>query len=168
MSFLFLDFDGVLHPTAASVDRYFCHLELLEAWLRERPGVDIVVASTWREMHPFDELQNHFSPDVQPRVVGVTPLLKRDPWAQFDEEFPPVRFERETEVLRWLAGSGEPWRPWAALDDQPWLFRPLSKNLVVCDGRIGLTKRELEIVDRILCLAANLEPHDGQNAGNAP
>jgi len=33
MSLLALDFDGVLHPSGASVDRLFCHLTLLETLL---------------------------------------------------------------------------------------------------------------------------------------
>lgn len=151
---LFLDFDGVLHPERpghkASDERLFCHLPLLEAWLCERPGVDIVISSSWREAHPLDEMRGLFSEDVHDRIVGTTPILKRDAWEQYDGEPPPTRFERELEVVRWLKESGEPWRPWAALDDQASLYRPLSKNLVLCDGRVGLTERELDQVDQVL------------------
>lgn len=151
---LFLDFDGVMHPYGCQVDRYFCHLELLEAWLRGRPGVDIVISSSWRDGHPLDEIQSYFSTDLQQRIIGATPIWARKPWEQYDGEPPPMRFEREIEILRWLHQSAEPWRTWAALDDQAGLFKPFCTRLVVCDGRVGLTHRELEQVDVLLGSAA--------------
>ncbi len=146
---LALDFDGVMHPDGASVDRYFCHLPLLEDWLRRRPGIDVVISSSWREKHPLDEMVSYFSEDLRPRIVGATPVIKRDSWAQYDGEPPPVRFEREAEVLRWLHSSGSAWMPWAALDDQAWRFKPFNPRLVVCDGKVGLTGRELARLDAI-------------------
>jgi len=147
---LFIDFDGCMHPYGCSIDKYFCRLALLEDWLRRRPGVDVVISSSWREVHPLDEMQSFFSNDLQKRIVGATPVIWRDSWAQYDGEPPPVRFEREAEVTRWLHGNGAPWRPWAALDDQAWLYKPLNKRLVLCDGKVGLTQRELDQVDLVL------------------
>jgi hypothetical protein len=149
---LFLDFDGVMHPFGCAIDQYFCRLALLEDWLRQRAGVDIVISSSWREVHPLDEMRSYFSVDLQQRILATTPLLWRDSWSQFDGEPPPVRFEREEEVRRWLHQSGLPWQPWAALDDQAWRFRPFCQWLVVCDGKVGLTPRELTLVDRLLAL----------------
>jgi hypothetical protein len=146
---LFLDFDGCMHPFGCDIDRYFCHLSLLEAWLRERPSVGIVISSSWREMHPFEEMRSYFSEDLQQRILGMTPISKRGASEQFDGELSPTRFERELEVLQWLRESGEPWRPWVALDDQAWLFRPFSKRLILCDGKVGLTQRELDRVDLV-------------------
>lgn len=150
MSILFLDFDGVLHPDRASVDRFFCHLELLEKWLRDRPDVEVVISSSWREAHPIEELRGFFSEDVRPRILGATPNLKHDDWEQYDCEVPPTRFERELEVTRWLAESDEPWRPWAALDDQAWLYKPFNSRIVLCDREVGLTQCELDLVDLVL------------------
>jgi len=147
---LFLDFDGVMHPFGCECDRYFCRLELLEPWLRQRPGLGIVISSSWREAHPLDEMKRFFADDLQERILGVTPVLRRDEWAQPDGEVLPARFEREIEVMRWLNASGEPWRPWAALDDQVWLYKPFNKRLVLCDGKVGLTQRELGQVDLVL------------------
>lgn len=148
---LFLDFDGVTHPERpkAQSEYLFCRLPQLEAWLRERPGVDVVISSSWRAAHPFGELVGYFSEDLQSRVVGCTPVLNQDSWQQYGGEPPPVRFPREAEVLRWLATSGAPWREWAALDDQAWLYKPFSKRLVLCDPAVGLTASELARVDRI-------------------
>lgn len=153
---LFLDFDGTLHPEQpsrrANADYYFCRLPQLEGWLRLRPGVEVVISSSWREVHPLDELVGYFSEDLRSRVVGCTPVYKRDSWQQYDGEPPPVRFPREVEVLRWLAGSGAPWREWAALDDQAWLYKPLNPRLVLCDPSVGLTAGELARLDTVLGL----------------
>lgn len=150
---LFLDFDGVLHPErpAAPGEHLFCRLPLLENWLRGRPGVDLVISSSWREAHPLDELVGYFTDDLQGRVLGATPAITSDEWAQYDGEPPPLRFRREMEIRRWRHQSAKPWRPWAALDDQPWLFAPFCEFfLVTCDGSTGLTPRNLEDVDAIL------------------
>lgn len=151
---LFLDFDGVMHPYGCSIDLYFCHIDLLEPWLRQRSRLDVVISSSWRDGHPFDEIQSYFSADLQQRIIGTTPILARESWEQHDGELPPMRFEREAEIRRWLARSEEPWRPWAALDDQAWLFKPFCPHLVVCDGRVGLTQRELDQADAVLGSAA--------------
>ena len=150
---LFLDFDGVCHRLGAPVDELFRRSEaLLEPWLRERPGVDVVVSSSWRESkeYPLEAMRGFFGSDLRARLVGTTPVIRHDEWAQFDGELGPTRFERELEVRRWLAGSGQPWRPWAALDDVAALYRPDCKNLVVCDGRQGMTANDLVTVDAIL------------------
>ncbi len=147
---LFLDFDGVMHPFRCTIDQYFCHLDLLEGWLRQRLDVGVVITSSWREAHPVAEMESFFSEDLQHRVLGATPLLTRDSWARCDGESPSVRFEREAEVSRWLNESGQLWRPWVALDDQAWLYKPFNPRLVLCDGKVGLTLLELDKVDRVL------------------
>lgn len=152
MSVLFLDCDGICHPVGCPVDQLFCHLEMLEDWLRRRPGVDVVISSSWREVHPLDELVSFFAEDLQARVLGVTPMYARDGWAQLDIERPAPAHVRHIEVLRWLARSPEPGRRWAALDDQAELYRPGCAELVLVDGRVGLTERDLERLDATLGL----------------
>lgn len=54
---LFLDFDGVLHPTVADPDfPHFCWLPILAAQVLPHPSVVIVVHSTWRYDHTNHEL----------------------------------------------------------------------------------------------------------------
>ena len=160
-SLLFLDFDGVLHPFGCWVDQHFSRLPVLEAWLRWRPGVDIVVTSTWRQQHTLEELRARFAADLQSRVIGATPVFKRDDWAQRGE-VETCHYERHAEVLRWLAQSGEPARRWAALDDQPELYKPRCVQLVLCNGKVGLMQRELDRVDAILgsSCAGNQSEHE--------
>lgn len=140
---LFLDFDGVMHPDRCEVDQLFCKLELLEVWLRNRPSVQVVVSSSWRVVHPIDEIRSYFSDDLQSRVLGVTPVFNQRPT--------PID-ERHHEILHWLrARPGEVYR-WAILDDQCDRFPPGHPRLVVTDGLIGLTAADLLRVDHILDL----------------
>lgn len=137
--YLFLDFDGVLHPDRASVDLYFCRLALLEPWLRQRPTIDVVISSSWREVHPLDELREFFSEDLRPRVISSTPVIHHE------------NGEREAEILCWLDNNGGTGRPWAALDDQAFLFGPICSRLVLCYGEQGLSQVELDRLDSIFC-----------------
>jgi len=146
---LFLDFDGVMHPAGCTVDLYFCQLGLLQAWLGQRPDVDIVVSSSWREHHPLDEIQSYFASEIATRVIDVTPVLKPNSLTQYDGGLPQECFEREAEVNRWLHANNAHGTSWAALDDQASLFKPRNPHLVLCDGRIGLTQRALDEVEKV-------------------
>lgn len=151
MCLLFLDFDGTTHPVGCSVDKLFCHLNLLQDWLRQRASVDVVISSSWR-VYPVDELVSYFAEDLQARILGVTPIYARDGWAQADIEQPSPEHVRHIEVLRWLAQSPAPGRRWAALDDQAWLYRPDCEQLVLVDGKVGLTLPDLDRLDQVLGL----------------
>lgn len=148
---LFLDFDGCCHSYKSGVDQYFRRSEaVLEPWLRLRPQVEVVVSSSWRETYSLQEMQEFFAEDLRHRIIDSTPVLLRDGWASVDGDLLPVRFEREAEILCWLRQSGQPWSAWAALDDQPWRFKPFCERLVVCGSTVGMTERELGLVDAIL------------------
>ena len=144
---LFLDIDGVLHSSSGHQNR-LSRLPLLEAWLRQRPTVDVVIASTWRLRRSLSELATLFSPDLRPRIVGTTPIISADLW-----EAPPM-YLRQAEVTAWLrehARAGGTWDRWAALDDQHWLFPPFTKQLVAIDDpTVGVTGDELAELDRVL------------------
>ena len=151
---LALDFDGVLHPVRTTTEPKFCRVELLESWLRERPGVDVVISSSWREAHPFGLMQSFFSEDLRARVIGVTPLAHRllgPSWSRSDAERAVAIGERQYEIEQWIADSSAPTRRWAALDDDPSLFRPDCTHLVLCDPNVGLTDAQLEQLDAMLC-----------------
>ena len=147
---LALDFDGVLHPVTTTTEPKFCRLDLLERWLRERPTVDVVISSSWREVHSLDFMQSFFADDLQPRVIGATPLAHRllgPSWFGSDAERAVAIGERQYEIEQWNAESDAPARPWAALDDDPSLFRPDCQTLVLCASEVGLTEAELEQLD---------------------
>ena len=147
---LALDFDGVLHPVTTTKEPKFCRLDLLERWLRERPPVDVVISSSWREVHPLELMRSFFADDLQARVIGATPLVHRllgPTWSRSDAERAVAIGERQYEIEQWIADSGTPSRTWVALDDDPSLFRPDCQKLVLCASEVGLTEAELERLD---------------------
>lgn len=133
MKLIFLDFDGVLHPGLAGT---FCYLSRFETFLRDHPEVRVVLSTSWRCSEPFADLRNLFYPDIQPRILGVTPDL-------------PHR-NRYGEILQWLADHQATGVPWAALDDDRHLFPPACHNLVLCDTARGLRAGHLlELKDKL-------------------
>jgi hypothetical protein len=127
--FLFLDFDGVLHPRGASLDHLFCKSPLIESWLARVPDVLLVIASSWRTQHPLDEMLGYFRPGIRARIIGATPLIG-------------LGEDRELEVLQWLRWFGKAGCSWAALDDQRELYSAACSHLVVCDGTVGLSDQK--------------------------
>lgn len=138
---LFVDFDGVLHRTGATLDKLFSNLPMLEAWLRRRPSIDVVVSSSWAQVHPIEELRSYFSEDLQARVLGA---LGRSSARHV--------FERQAHAELWMAKHGCRHAAWAALDDEAWQYSPGCEQLVVCDPKVGLTERELDELDERLQL----------------
>ncbi len=145
----------MLHPEGPSREPKFCRLPLLEEWPRTRPGVEVVMSSSWHEVHPLQELVSFFPEDLQSRVVGFTPVFSRI------QAPSPAQYRREAEVRQWMRDSAEPWRDWVAVDDQAWLFRPFCERLVLCDRRVGLTKERLEAIKGRL---ADLERAEKQSS----
>lgn len=132
---LFLDFDGVLHPQyedqPVPADVAFCHLARFEAVMRDFPGLEIVISSTWREQFSLDELRAWFSADVAVRITGTTRL--QEPLAS-----PRMVELREWEIVTWLNAHGRQDESWIALDDSAWQFKHHRDHLVACTGYIGL------------------------------
>lgn len=126
---IFLDFDGVLHPCTAGT---FIHLDLLQDFMRAHPAVLVVLSTTWRLDHTWDELLMLFADDIRPRIVGVTPSLPET-----------IPAPREAEIQAWRAENRASRLAWVALDDDPTLFRPGCPNLVRCETIKGLRKAQL-------------------------
>jgi hypothetical protein len=112
MKVLFLDIDGVLNSTQGVewhrlqrkikgciwIDHeFFCPIAVnnLKLIMRKLPHLKIVISSSWRECHVFDELKKllHDYCDIEPsRIIGKTPRL-------YDEQ-------RGTEIQKWLDDNG--------------------------------------------------------------
>jgi len=147
---LFLDFDGVLHPESGA-EPLFCRLPLLEQWLRARPNIHVVISSSWRFSHRQDALAMHFSKDIRPRILGLTPIRPAELAGEaYLQASAAGRIARSLECCVWMAGSPEPRRRWAALDDVPELFEPECPELVLCNADTGLTQGELDELDQRL------------------
>lgn len=136
MPILFLDFDGVLHPEHCHESKHFCCLPILEDLLRQVRDYELVITSTWRLQKSLDDLRSYFSSDVVNRIAGVTP--------RFGEltEVPNtlLAYQRQAECHAWLSDHGMRHRPWLAIDDRSWLYRPFTTSLFLVDGRTGLTE----------------------------
>lgn len=136
VDFLFLDFDGVLHPQydggPTPKEVCFCHLPRFEAVMRQHPGVLIVISSTWRQQFGLAQLRGYFGADIAQRIVGVTP--------KYPAEGPPRLHVREWEILQWLQTHQASHRPWLALDDSQGDFRDCRHRVVFCHPWEGLTE----------------------------
>ena len=80
--YLFLDFDGVLHPDRYSLsshdpDRVFKNNEifnqapLLAALITKFP-CQIIISSSWRFIHSLDEMKQRLPKAISKNVIGVT------------------------------------------------------------------------------------------------
>lgn len=135
---LFLDFDGVLHSEPSLPKEAFSQLPVMEAVLREFPAVEIVISSSWRldwtqEAEAVSFLRLHFSADIAPRVVGITPDCSYLARPELDAEIPL----RQYECLQWLQANRPAGTPWMALDDRDDWFLPGCLNLVAVDPYAG-------------------------------
>ena len=133
--YLFLDFDGVLHPSLCRPQDYFGQIRLLEAALRDAQVV-IVISSSWRFHHDLTALLKHFPASLRDRVRGCT----GDPVAGAHAKWHEIRQYRERH-----GGMGDHWR---ALDDSAFEFPRGCAELVLCNAAVGMTEREGEVLRR--------------------
>jgi hypothetical protein len=119
--YLYLDFDGVLHPDEARVTSPFFFLgNFCDAVRSADPKgkLKIVISSTWRLRHAFDDLIIQFPMDIAIRIVGVTPKL---------EAFRYHLGSRQREIEAWM--EFDPKGKWLAIDDKRGLFDNDCENL---------------------------------------
>lgn len=127
---LFIDFDGVLHPTLSSdpadADEPVVHttlfgwLPMLVSALKTHQDVAVVVHSMWRNTHNVDELRELLGA-LGPRVVGVAP-----------------EGLRYASIEAWLAVN--PCHSHRILDDDPVEFPdPAPAELILCNPRTGVS-----------------------------
>ncbi len=129
---LFLDFDGVLHPTTTSLDRPpFCHAPLLESALQGR-DCDVVVSSSWRHHHTHQEILAHLPSALRQKVVGFTGQAHIGRWPRF------------TEIQNYMVHLGI--ANWRALDDSFLEFPENCSELIRCNPNEGLTSSQVQAV----------------------
>lgn len=123
MRLLSIDFDGVLHPQAETLDdaKLFCWLPLLAEILEPFLDVRLAVHSTWRYNYSEKELRGLLG-QLGGRVLGSVP-----------------RGPREDSILWFvhLAGVGNNFR---VLDDDTAAFKSLApEHLISCDPMQGIS-----------------------------
>lgn len=141
--FLFLDFDGVLHPVSARPEARWTAVDLIAALVEEVPDTAVVVSSTYRAVMAFDRILELFPPPMRDRIVGGTPVIAVD-WG--DTNLP----RRHREILAWLQGNGYSDARWLAVDDDAEYFAEDCQQLWLVDGVIGLTPADIEQLRHLL------------------
>lgn len=137
---LFLDFDGVLHPQGRSgnVDTLFQSAPLIWTLLARNPDVEVVLATSWREDYPFDELREFCTygggEQYAERIIGVTPVL----------EFEKRGFECKV----WM-DENRPFDTWLAIDDDASLYDS-SSFVYVVDSGTGLQMMDIDAIQELI------------------
>lgn len=137
---IFLDFDGVLHVNGFDGGPKFEFMPDFCAAIRPYIGnFHIVISSSWREEFSLNVIRDFFEDDIQPAVVGFTPV-HIDGYTQGG---------REREILSYCSTHGISMDAWIALDDMYKLFST-SKNLIAINGDTGIGYGDLKILTHFL------------------
>ena len=132
---LFLDFDGVLHPTQLTGEDPFNRVYLLEQALKDQqPG--IVISSSWRFTHSLEKLQKILPSSISSQIVGATgaPVTGKHP--------------RFNEIATYLKHVGP--ANWRALDDSYWEFPSPCPELIRCNPNTGITEKQMMEIEQWL------------------
>ena len=123
---LYLDFDGVLHPSTGR--DLFCRMHLLEEALVGKDCL-IIISSSWRFHHPLKHLLGLFPASLRRHVAGVT-----------GDAF-VGRWPRHSEILIDVSKRASQGR-WRALDDS-WIEFPKDcPELIRCNPNSGMGNKE--------------------------
>ena len=125
---LFLDFDGVLHPTHFAGESPFSRAQLLEETLALF-SPKIVISSSWRFTHNLEKLQKTIPNHISSLIIGATgqAVIGKHP--------------RFTEIQNYLRGYGS--ADWKALDDSYWEFPNPCFRLIRCNPNTGITDKQI-------------------------
>ena len=122
--YIFLDFDGVLHPGNGGSFRYRDNFEDL---LRKHQNALVIISSDWGINASLEYLRTYFSADVKERFISILPDYKVDWSRQQSIE----AFCRENGIHRWIA-----------IDDSADLFPGRPQWLFLTNRRVALNKEE--------------------------
>jgi hypothetical protein len=131
VKYLYLDFDGVLHPNAFEKGKAFYLMPLLEQALHGS-DVRVVVSSSWRHHETEVYIQQLFPASIRPLLSGFTGEALACRWARWNEISNHAVLNEVT--------------AWRALDDAAGQFPPDCPNLINCDGHIGLQKTQIDML----------------------
>ena len=125
---LFLDFDGVLHPSHFAGEAPFSRAPLLEETLALF-SPKIVISSSWRFTHNLEKLQKTVPAFISSLIIGATgaAVVGKHP--------------RFTEIQNYLGGYGP--ADWKALDDSYWEFPNPCSRLIRCNPKTGINDRQI-------------------------
>ena len=128
--YLFLDFDGVLHPSLCNDKDRFSNIKLLEEALSPS-NCQIIISSSWRFQFTLDQLKK-----VLPKTIGN---LVKDTTG----EAITGQYARYHEIKHWLESKQKPFADWMAIDDATNEFPLDCPNLIATKSSQGITKEEI-------------------------
>ena len=125
---IFLDFDGVLHPTHFTGESPFSCAALLEESFNLL-SPKIVISSSWRFTHNLEKLQKTLPTFISSLIIGATgaAVIGKHP--------------RFTEIQNYLQSYGP--ADWRALDDSYWEFPNPCPKLIRCNPNTGIADRQI-------------------------
>ena len=128
MKLLFLDFDGVLHPNFSKPTEYFSRVDALMEVVDTRiTELNVIISSSWRFHHSYEELLAKLPESLRLIVKGVTPQVG------------PGQYQRHREIHAYLRRNRST-PDWRALDDDLREFPKGCRELIACDGRVGVAE----------------------------
>jgi hypothetical protein len=130
--YLFLDFDGVLHPTTHG-SLLFSNTHLLEH-VFSKHQCSIVISSSWRFHYDLDEIKLRLPEVIRPLVIGVT------------GEAYIGQYSRYHEIVGYLHNKDKHFAEWKALDDSWIEFPEDCENLIRCNPNTGITDQEVKLL----------------------
>ena len=143
---LFLDFDGVLHPDAAYLERgrptlrgpghLFMWTGILEQLLAPYSMLDIVLSTSWVRWRSYSRTCKALPDSLRSRIVGATWHSRMDPreWAELTRYQEIRRYLRHQRDARWLA-----------LDDDDEGWPEAERDHLICtDADRGLSDLETQ------------------------
>ena len=125
---LFLDFDGVLHPSHFAGQAPFSRAHLLEETLAQF-APKIVVSSSWRFTHSLHKLQKSLPTAIGQLIIGATSTAIIG------------KYPRYQEIQNYLSGYGP--ADWRALDDSYWEFPHTCSKLIRCNPNTGIADKQV-------------------------
>ncbi|MCE7530730.1 hypothetical protein LZT22_12575 [Polynucleobacter sp. IMCC 29146] len=130
---LFLDFDGVLHPTSAHGQGLLSKAPLLEAITDE--DCRIILSTSWRFQYSLEELCAKLPEKVSIKVIGMTgaPYIGKH--------------SRYYEIISYVSQLDCKPVQWRALDDAYWEFPVGCPELIRCNPNTGITEREISLLN---------------------
>ncbi len=124
--YLYLDFDGVLHPNHCQPEQWFVHMPALAECLSAAAfNGKLIISSSWRFHHDLSALIARFPKPLQPLVAGATGEPHIGKHSRYEEIRAHVKQSKEP-VL------------WRALDDSAWEFPTACQELLLCNGAHGI------------------------------
>ena len=129
---VYLDFDGVLHPSSPIDNALFSRTSLLESAF-ENSTASIVISSSWRFTHTLANLKSKLPDFLAKRVINTTGAAVIGKHARF-HEITAHAYSNDVVVL------------WRALDDSYWEFPTSCKELIRCNPNTGIGPKEVELL----------------------